>query len=189
MRLVHKHPVHAQLFKGHNIVLAVFGLQLFQPRLQPLLGPLQLLDGKPFAAAGLYFLDALSDLPRSVPAKSFLALPADGDALKLGVADDDGVIIAGGDPGAELFPVGSRSPFWWSRMLAEGYSRKNSDAHCSVRWFGTTKMDFWHSPRRLDSMAAATISKAACPRPLHGPAAYCRRTAHGRWAFSDAPAG
>ena len=40
MRLVHKEPVHAQLFKRHHIVLAVLGLQLFQPRLlmqQPLL--------------------------------------------------------------------------------------------------------------------------------------------------------
>jgi len=105
VRLVHKHPVHAQLLKGHNIVLAVFGLQLFQPCLQPPLGPLQLLDGKPFAAAGLYFLDALGDLPDLFLQKTFLALPADGDALKLGVADDDGVIIAGGDPGAELFSV------------------------------------------------------------------------------------
>ena len=27
-------------------------------------------------------------------------------------------------------------------------------SHCSVRWLGTTKRDFWHKPRRLATIAA-----------------------------------
>ena len=34
-------------------------------------------------------------------------------------------------------------------MLAVGYSRRNSLAHCSIRWLGTANRDFWHSPRRF----------------------------------------
>ena len=45
-----------------------------------------------------------------------------------------------------------------TRMFADGYRRRNSEAHCSVRWLGTTKRDFWHRPSRLASIAAPTIS-------------------------------
>ena len=65
---------------------------------------------------------------------------------------------------------GSKSFFVATRMLAEGYSRRNSPDHCSVRWLGTTKRDLWHSPSRLDSMAAATISKV-----LPAPTSWARR--------------
>ena len=33
VRFIHEHPVHAELFKGHNIVFLVICLQLFQLRL------------------------------------------------------------------------------------------------------------------------------------------------------------
>ena len=51
-----------------------------------------------------------------------------------------------------------KSVFLVTSRLAFGYNNKNSDAHCSVRWFGTTIIDFWHKPRYLDSIAAAAIS-------------------------------
>ena len=38
--------------------------------------------------------------------------------------------------------AGSKSFFVAARILAPGYSRKKSPAHCSVRWFGTTKRLF-----------------------------------------------
>ena len=37
--LVHKEPVHAELFKSYHIILAAFRLQLFQSGLQGFLGP------------------------------------------------------------------------------------------------------------------------------------------------------
>ena len=100
VRLVHKEPVHAQLFKRHHIVLAVLGLQLFQPRLQRLFRAFQLLDGEPFPAAGLHLSDALGDFPNLLMQQPLLAFLADGDFLELGVTHDDGCGCV------------SQSPFW-----------------------------------------------------------------------------
>ena len=105
VRLVHKEPVHAQLFKRHHIVLAVLGLQLFQPRLQRLFRAFQLLDGEPFPAAGLHLGDTLGDFPNLLMQQPLLAFLADGDFLELGVTHDDGVVVAGGNTGTELLAV------------------------------------------------------------------------------------
>ncbi len=105
MGLVHEQPVHAQLLECHHIVLAALGLQLFQPGFQRFAGTLQLLDGKTLAAAGLYLCNPLGDLVDLFIEKPFLTLPADGDTLKLAVSHDDGIIVAGGNTGAELLAV------------------------------------------------------------------------------------
>ena len=105
MRLVHIEPVYAELFKGHNVVLAGGVVELLQLGLQIFLGTLQLLDGKVFGAAGLELRDAVLDLPDLLLQEPFLPLSGHGDALKLAVADDNGVIVAGGDAGAELLAV------------------------------------------------------------------------------------
>ena len=57
MRLVHIQPVYAELFKGHNVVLAGGVVELLQLGLQIFLGALQLLDGEAFGAAVLEFRD------------------------------------------------------------------------------------------------------------------------------------
>ena len=112
MRLIYKQPVNAQLLKGNHIILSVIGLQLFKPCFQPALGTLQLLDGKTFAAAGFHLRNALGDFCNLLLKKSFLTLLADGNTLKLGVANDDCVIVAGGNPGTELFtPMGFKVLF------------------------------------------------------------------------------
>ena len=105
VRLVHEQPVHAQLLKGHHIVLAAFRLQLFQPGLQGFLGPLQLFHREAFPAAGLHLGDALGDFPNLLMQQPLLAFLADGDFLELGVAHDDGIIVAGGDAGTKLLAV------------------------------------------------------------------------------------
>lgn len=105
MGLVYKQTVHTQLFKSYHIVFSPLGLQLFQSGFQRLSGTLQLLDGKTLAAAGLYLCNPFRDLVDLLIEKPFLSLPADGDFLKLAVSHDDGIIVAGGDPGAELLSV------------------------------------------------------------------------------------
>ena len=105
MRLVHIEPVYTELFKGHNIVLAGGVVELLQLGLQIFLGALQLLDGKALGAAGLEFCNAVLDLPYLLLQEPFLPLSGHGDALKLAVTDDNGVIVAGGDAGAELLAV------------------------------------------------------------------------------------
>ena len=67
VRLVHKEPVHAELFKSYHIILAAFRLQLFQPGLQGFLCPLQLFHREAFPAAGLHLGDALGDFPYLFP--------------------------------------------------------------------------------------------------------------------------
>ena len=88
VRLVHIEPVYAELFKGHNVVLAGGVVELLQLGLQIFLGTLQLLDGKVFGAAGLELRDAVLDLPDLLLQEPFLPLSGHGDALKLAVADD-----------------------------------------------------------------------------------------------------
>ena len=105
MGLVHEQSVHSQLLKSYHIVFSPLGLQLFQSGFQRLSGTLQLLDGKTLAAAGLYLCNPLGDLVDLLIEKPFLTLPADGDTLKLAVSHDDGVIVPGGNTGAELFAV------------------------------------------------------------------------------------
>ena len=105
MGLVHEQPVYAQLFKGHHIVLAALGLQLFQPRLQRFFRAFQLLDREPLAAAGLHLRDALGDFPNLLMQQPLLAFLADGDFFKLRVAHNDGIIVAGGDAGTKLLAV------------------------------------------------------------------------------------
>ena len=105
MCLVHEQPVHTQLLKSYHIVFSPLGLQLFQSGFQRLSGTLQLLDGKTLAAAGLYLGNPFRDLVDLLIEEPFLTLSADGDFLKLAVSHDDGIIVAGGDPGAELLTV------------------------------------------------------------------------------------
>ena len=50
MCLVHIQAIHTQLFKGNNIVLPIFRLQLFQLQFQLLPGADKLLDGELVAA-------------------------------------------------------------------------------------------------------------------------------------------
>ena len=105
VRFVDEHAVAAELLKGHNIVFPSICLQLFQPCFQPFAGALQLLHGEAFAAAALHFVYAVCDLVDLLLKEPFLTLRADGNFLKLRVADDDGIVVAGSDAGAELLSV------------------------------------------------------------------------------------
>ena len=80
-------------------------MQLFQPGLQGFLGPFQLFHREAFPAAGLHLGDALGDFPNLLMQQPLLAFLADGDFLELGVAHDDGIIVAGGDAGTKLLAV------------------------------------------------------------------------------------
>ena len=106
VRFVHEQPVHTQLLESHNVVFFLLCLQFPQATFQLLLGALQLLDGKLFAAGHFQFLDAFGQFVDLILEQSLLSFHGNGNALKLGVADDHGVVIPGGDSGAELFSVG-----------------------------------------------------------------------------------
>ena len=121
MRLVHKHTVNAQFFKGHNIVFLIVSPQLLQSGLQTALGAFQLLDGEFLTAAFPQLRNAHGDLRNLILQKPLLPLFADGNFLKLAVTDDNGVIIAGGDPGAELLPIlGFKVPLFRHKDIGRG---------------------------------------------------------------------
>lgn len=59
MRLIGEDTVNAQLFKGHNIILAGLVIELVQLLLDRFLGSLQLLDGEIIPTVFLQFRNAV----------------------------------------------------------------------------------------------------------------------------------
>ncbi len=105
MGFVHIKAVYAQFLKGHDVILASGFQQLFQSDLQPLLRALHALDGKALCAAVFHFFNAFGHFFDLLPDHSFLALHGYGNAFELAVPDDDRIVVAGGNAGAELFAI------------------------------------------------------------------------------------
>ena len=103
--LVDKEAVHAQLFKGHHIILAALVVELFQLGLDGFLAAFKLLDGKPLSVVGFQLGQTVHDVPLLLFQDVTLALDGHGDFLKLRVTDDDGVVVAGGDSPTEPLTV------------------------------------------------------------------------------------
>ena len=81
------------------------GLELFQLYLEVFFALFHLLDCPALAPFLLQLLDALGDLLDLLLDKPSLPLRREGYLLELTVPDDDGVVVAGGDAGAELLAV------------------------------------------------------------------------------------
>ena len=105
MALVYENAVNAQLLKGHHIVLAALVVKLGQSGFQRFSGTLHLFNGIILRMVPLGFPNAIQNAVDLPPQDGLLPLAGHGDFLKLRVSDDDGIIIAGGNPGAELLPV------------------------------------------------------------------------------------
>lgn len=103
--LVHKQAVHAQLLEGDDVILLGGGLQLFQLDLQIFAGALQLFDGVPLAVLLLGLRDAVHNFVDLLIEEGPLAAHRQGYPLELGVPDDNGIKVAGGDAGTEFFAV------------------------------------------------------------------------------------
>ena len=106
MRLIHHQAVHAQLFKGDDVILAALVVELVQLPLQLLFHALHLLDGKILGALGFqrsglchYIVDLLLQV-------HFLPFIGKRYLFKLTVPDHNNVKIAGSNAGAEFFAVG-----------------------------------------------------------------------------------
>ena len=87
------------------MILLAFSFQLMQAGLQLAFRAFQLLDGKLFSTVMLQFGDALRDVFDLLPEQPLLPLLRNRNTLKLAVADDDRVIIAGGNSRAEFLSV------------------------------------------------------------------------------------
>ena len=106
MRLIHKEPVHAQLLKGHDVILFLVGFQLFQPCFQRFARRFHALDGKTLAILPLHFLDARRDLVNLLAQQPLLTLLRNRNLFKLAVPDNHRVIIARRDARTELLAFG-----------------------------------------------------------------------------------
>ena len=105
MGLVHEDAVDAQLLEGHKVILPGLVVELLQLLLHGLFGSLHLLHRELAAPVLLQLCNAADDLIQLFFKNKPLPVYRHGDFLELAVADDDGIIVAGGDPGAEPFTV------------------------------------------------------------------------------------
>ena len=105
MCFVHKETIHTQLLKGHDVIFAALVVELIQLGLQALFGALHLLDGEVVPIAPLQVTDAVQNFPQLFLQDSSLPFQRHGDFLQLGVPDDDGVVVAGGNTPAELLAI------------------------------------------------------------------------------------
>ena len=105
MCFVHKETIHTQLLKGHDVIFAALVVELIQLGLQALFGALHLLDGEVVPVAPLQVTDAVQNFPQLLLQDGPLPFQRHRDFLQLGVPDDDGVIVAGGNTPAEFLAV------------------------------------------------------------------------------------
>lgn len=121
MRFVNEDAVNAQFFKGDHIVLAALVIQLVDLGLQALLGFLHLFDGEVLGFFSLGFGNAHHDFVDLLFQNGPLALYAHGDLLELRMPDDNGIVVAGGDPSTEFLAIlVSKSLRVATRMFAAG---------------------------------------------------------------------
>ncbi len=93
MRLVHKKPVNAQLFKGNYIVFTLIGAQFFQLGFQRFPGLFHLLDGEILTCVNFQLIDGGKRFINLLLNDTFLPLKGQRDALKLAMPDDDGIVV------------------------------------------------------------------------------------------------
>ena len=105
MALVDEQPVNAQLLERDHIILAALVVQFVQLVLQALAGLFHPLDGKVLRLVRLRLADTQNDLVHLLFQNGPLPLDADGYLLELAVADDDRVVVAGGDVPAKTLAV------------------------------------------------------------------------------------
>ena len=105
MALVDEQPVNAQFLERDHVILAALIVQLVQLVLQALAGLFHLLDGKVLRLFRLRLPNTQNDLIHLLLQNGPLPLSTDGYLLELAVADDDRVIVAGGDAPTKTFAV------------------------------------------------------------------------------------
>ena len=190
MALVHKKPVNAQLFKGNYIVFTLIGAQFFQLGFQRFPGLFHLLDGEILACVDFQLIEGGKGFLNLLLNDTFLPLKGQRDALKLRMADDDGIVVPGGDAGAEFFAVGSL------KVLAPCHQKFRIGVEiqklaCPLlrQMVGHDKKAFLAQTKAFGFHGQTQPFRRFCLRQLRAQAAYYRHKAHGRWHFAGVPGG
>ena len=107
VRLVYEQPVYAQLLKGNHIVLSVGCPEFLQSRLQSFPGLFHLFDRKTFTILGFHLSNGVFDFINLGSQNPLLPFCGHRNFLKLGMPDDNCIVIASGNSCAELLSAGS----------------------------------------------------------------------------------
>ena len=159
MALVHKKPVNAQLFKGNHIVLALIEAQFFQLGFQSFPGLFHLLDGEILACMGFQLVDGGNRFINLLLNDTLLPLKGQRNALKLAMPDDDGIIVAGGDAGAELLAVfGFKVLFGGDQQVGRGIEAQELRGPLLGQVIGHGEEGLAAEAQPFGFMQAATIS-------------------------------
>ena len=105
MALINEDTVNTQFLKGDHIILAALVVQLVNLGLQALFGFLHLLDGELLRFFSLGFGNSHHNFVDLLFQNGPLALYTHGDLLKLAMPDNNGIVVAGGDPTTEFLAV------------------------------------------------------------------------------------
>ena len=106
MCLVYKQPVYAQLLKGNHIVFSVGCPEFLQSRLQSFPGLFHLFNRETFAILGFHLSNGVFDFINLGSQNPLLPFCGHRDFLKLGMPNDDCIVIASGNSCAELLSAG-----------------------------------------------------------------------------------
>ena len=107
VRLVYEQPVYAQLLKGNHIVLSVGCPEFLQSRLQSFPGLFHLFNGKTFAILGFHLSNGVFDFINLGSQNPLLPFCGHRNFLKLGMPNDDCIVITSSNSCAELLSAGS----------------------------------------------------------------------------------
>ena len=105
MAFVNKEPVHAEFFKGNNIVLAALVVELFQLLLHGLFRLFKLFNGEIFSTVSLQIHNTVCQFFKLLLKNCPLSFNGHRYFFKLRMTDDYGVIISRSNSTAELFAV------------------------------------------------------------------------------------
>ena len=107
MCFVYKQSVYAQLLKGNHIVFSVGCPEFLQSRLQSFPGLFHLFDGETFAILGFHLSNGVFDFINLGSQNPLLPFCGHRNFLKLGMPDDDCIVITSSNSCAELLSAGS----------------------------------------------------------------------------------
>lgn len=121
MCLIHHQAVHAHILKGDDVILALLVVEPVQLFLELLPCPLHLFDGEILSTRAFQKCDLVNDVINLPLQVHMLAFCRKRDFLELTVPDNDDVIVAGRNAGAEFLAVFLlKSVFFATRISAFG---------------------------------------------------------------------
>lgn len=102
------------------------------------------------------------------------------------MANDDGIVIAGGDTGAELLAIiGFKILFRCDQQIRGGIQPQKFRRPLFGQVIGHYEDAFLTQAQALCPPCTPQPFQRSCPRPPHGQEEYCRRREYGQWRLAQ----